>query len=232
MSDTPKPSRGAGFRAGNARRIEPLPWPAADWSLWAFMPKATLRAAVLLSVGLEPSPIRTVRTGDAPPMFAEPGPEFQRRLTLACAHLSGHGPLRAIRVMDLLQPDEALVSLPEFRAWAEGLGWTMPEAFPGANAPAPAADPAPAVAPKMHKTKRRADPLAAVLAEAKRNALDSTDWQSVWAALVKLAEPASRPAPLLGYVEGEGVKYRSDTAAQGVDYLTRDALRKRFPNIG
>lgn len=232
MSKTPKPLGGAGFRAGNARRIEPLPWPAADWSLWAFMPKATLRAAVLLSVGLEPSPIRTVRTGDALPMFAEPGPEFQRRLTLACAHLSGHGPLRAIRAMDLLQPDEALVSLPEFRAWAEGLGWPMPEAFPGASAPAPAAGPVPAVAPKTHKTKRRADSLAAVLAEAERNALDSTDWQSAWAALVKLAEPASRPAPLLGYVEGEGVQFRTDDAEQPVGYLKREAFRKRFERKG
>lgn len=141
MSDTPKPSRGAGFRASNARRIEPalLPWPAAEWGLWAFMPKATLRAAVLLSVGLEPQPMRAVRTGDARPMFAEPGPEFQRRLTLACAHLSEHGPLRPLNLMQLLgAPGDVEVSLSGFRAWADGMGWAMPEAFPGANAPAPA----------------------------------------------------------------------------------------------
>lgn len=100
------------------------------------------------------------------------------------------------------------------------------------EAPAPAADPVPAVAPKTHRTKRRAAPLAAVLNEAKRQALDSTDWHSVWAALAELAKSASRPAPLLGYVEGEGVQYQTDSEAQPVGYLTRDAFRKRFPRIG
>ena len=92
----------------------------------------------------------------------------------------------------------------------------------------PGDEEAPAVALKTHKPKRRADPLAAVLAEAKRLALDPTDWQSVWAALVKLAEPASRPPPLVGYTEGEGVHYRVDDLAQPVNCLSREAFRKRF----
>lgn len=99
-------------------------------------------------------------------------------------------------------------------------------------APAPPAESVPAVASKTHQTKRRAEPLAAVLAEAKRQALNPADWQSVWAALVNLAEPASRPPPLLGYAEGEGVKYRSDDAAQPVGFLTREAFRKRFGRMG
>lgn len=76
--------------------------------------------------------------------------------------------------------------------------------------------------------KRRTDPLTAVLAQARGQAVDGNDWQSVWAALVALATPPTRPAPLLGYVEGEGVQYRVDSAAQPVGYLTRDALRKRL----
>ena len=99
-------------------------------------------------------------------------------------------------------------------------------------APAPPAESVPAVASKTHQTKRRTEPLAAVLAEAKRQALNPADWQSVWAALVNLAEPASRPPPLLGYAEGEGVKYRSDDAALPVGFLTREAFRKRFGRMG
>lgn len=79
-----------------------------------------------------------------------------------------------------------------------------------------------------HVTRRRDEPLAAVFAEAKRRALDQTDWQSVWAALVALADGPNRPAPLLGHVAGEGVKYRRDSAEHGVCCLTRDAFRKRF----
>ena len=77
-------------------------------------------------------------------------------------------------------------------------------------------------------SKRRAVPLAAVLTEAKRQALDATDWISVWDALVKLAQSATRPAPLLGYVEGEGVKYQSDKPDAPDAYLTRNAFRKRI----
>ena len=89
--------------------------------------------------------------------------------------------------------------------------------------------PAPAAATSAtHKTKRRAMPLAAVLAESKRQALDATDWPSVWDALVRLAQSGTRPAPLLGYVEGEGVKYQSDKPDAPDAYLTRNAFRKRF----
>lgn len=141
MSETPKPRYGAGFRSHNVGQREPIPppWPAADWALWAFMPKATLRGAVLLSVGLEPHPVREVQSGYAPPVFADPGREFQRRLTLACTHLSEQGPLRPLHIMQMLRaPADVEVSLPEFRAWAEGLGWPMPERFPCAKAHAPA----------------------------------------------------------------------------------------------
>ena len=79
-----------------------------------------------------------------------------------------------------------------------------------------------------HKTMRRARPLADVFAEAERQALDATDWISVWGALVKIASAEDRPAPLLGYVEGEGVKYGTDNSEKPVAYLTREAFRKYF----
>lgn len=86
--------------------------------------------------------------------------------------------------------------------------------------------------PLTHKISRRASPLAAVLALAKDQALDPTDWLSTWAALVKLAGGPNRPPPLTGYIEGEGVKYQTDDADRPAGYLTRDAFRKRFERKG
>ena len=78
-----------------------------------------------------------------------------------------------------------------------------------------------------HEVRRRADPLAAVIAQAKSTAADSNDWTSVWAALVVIAQRQDRPPPLLGYTEGEGVKYQSDRMDEPVAWLTREAWRGR-----
>ena len=115
----------------------------------------------------------------------------------------------------------------EVDEWLAGPDKAVPDRFPAVPTVAPEVRKA-ATTSTTHKTKRRADPLAAVLTEAQRCALDATDGASVWAALVRLAESASRPAPLLGYVEAEGVKYRSDKAQAPDAYLSRDAFRKRF----
>ena len=80
----------------------------------------------------------------------------------------------------------------------------------------------------MHELKRRGNALGAVLTEAKKRATDGEDWQSVWASLVALAQSANRPTPLLGYTEGEGVKYQTDDAESPVGWLTREAYRGRF----
>ena len=108
-----------------------------------------------------------------------------------------------------------------------GRARTLAQAPTPRAAAVPAATPA-ATASEEHRTRRRADPLAAVIKLAEQQALDATDWESVWAALVALAQPATRPAPLLGYVEGEGVKYQKDNADGRVGFLSRDAFRKRF----
>ncbi|RLK36105.1 hypothetical protein C7417_3880 [Cupriavidus plantarum] len=79
--------------------------------------------------------------------------------------------------------------------------------------------------PKIHRTAARRHALTAVLEDAKNTAKDASDYHSVWAELVRKADSEGRPAPLLGYVEGEGVKYQTDN---GVKFLTKDALRKRM----
>jgi hypothetical protein len=55
----------------------------------------------------------------------------------------------------------------------------------------------------VHKQKSRGDVLAAVIELAKQAAADPSDYQSVWASLVSLAEGKDHPAPLTGYAEGE-----------------------------
>ncbi|MGT2509774.1 hypothetical protein [Cupriavidus basilensis] len=77
----------------------------------------------------------------------------------------------------------------------------------------------------MHRIRTRAHALRAVIEAAKVNAAACDDYHSVWATLVLLAEGENRPAPLLGYVEGEGVKYQTD---KGIKFFTKDALRKQM----
>ena len=85
----------------------------------------------------------------------------------------------------------------------------------------------PRATPLRNNLKTRINVLTAVINRATNEALESGDWQSVWATLVAIASRPDRPAPLLGYTEGEGVKYQTDKDAEPVAWLTREALRGR-----
>lgn len=82
-----------------------------------------------------------------------------------------------------------------------------------------------------HRLKNRSHPLDSIFAKALAESLDKTDYQSVWAAYVKIAQADNRPAPLLGYAEGEGVKYSSDTAGNGVAFDTKRNFAARFRRL-
>lgn len=97
---------------------------------------------------------------------------------------------------------------PRVRAWLLASGGT---------------EPAPATAPD-EPMPARTDALSGVLKMARAQA-GADDWHSVWAALVRLAQGAKRPPPLLGFAEGE-IKYEGPDG--NVKILTRDALRKRL----
>lgn len=71
----------------------------------------------------------------------------------------------------------------------------------------------------------RTNILDPVIALAESAAIKSDNWQSVWAELVRLAQSDDRPAPLLGFVEGEGVKHQTQ---QGVEFFTATNLQDRF----
>ena len=93
-------------------------------------------------------------------------------------------------------------------------------------------DPSPLATRKQliinHTTKQnRTSSLNAVISKARSRATDGTDWMSAWNELVAMAKADDRPAPLLGYTEGEGIKYQADKAESPVAFLSRDAFRKR-----
>lgn len=106
----------------------------ADWNLWSQMPKAALWDAVALSLNVEPT--KYLKTTSLPRDFASPEirefcTEHQRRMRIAQAHLSMSGPLYPLRPYPGVANDpQAEVSLPEFAALAERLGWPLPNRFP------------------------------------------------------------------------------------------------------
>ncbi len=142
-----------------------------------------------------------------------------------------------------------LVSPADVNAWLEAQGakyrWNPPPPPEGDNAdenqPAAYVPPStltiaarggetevrPTLTVLKHKVRSRSDPLAAVIEAAKEAAVNGEDYQSVWAALVKMAE-AAPPAPVVGYVPREGVQYRVDDDGEELRYFTKDALRKRM----
>ena len=76
-----------------------------------------------------------------------------------------------------------------------------------------------------HTIGRRSNPLKAVIEKAKSSAADPSDIHSVWAAFVKLARDANRPAPLLGYADAEGVKWDANGT---VKFFTKKNLADRI----
>lgn len=76
----------------------------------------------------------------------------------------------------------------------------------------------------VHKASSRSNPLDAVIRKAKELAVDPDDRSSVWAALIELAKSSDRPAPLVGFVEEEGVKYQTES---GIKFFTQKNFRDR-----
>ena len=79
----------------------------------------------------------------------------------------------------------------------------------------------------VHKLATKTHALAAVIEKARQSAADANDYQSVWAALVRIAQSPERPAPIIGYVDTEGVKYQT-AEREEPKYFTKKALKERF----
>lgn len=174
---------------------------------------------------------------EAAQVLADSRPGLDPRETVKrfrLAHSKGELPIHQGRSRFPLEVGETVrdfwdtVKVSELDAWLlPSVGYGFPR-VEGANLPNHALHAAAVTGPALtHALKSRAEPLAAVLSTARAKALDPNDWQSGWAALVVLAQSPVRPAPLLGYSEGEGVKYQKDDANEPIGWLTRDAYRKR-----
>jgi len=206
----------------------------ADWNTWAFIPSVTLQDAVFLSLDLGPAPQgfnhallkAYVHAGKANPI--EVLQEFNRRMKIASANIHELAGSRAV-----IEIHKAKVPLSKFGAWAERIGWSLPDKFPrqtdqpidatNRDDPAPVTEAAPALPPTViHSTKKRRDSLTPVIELAQAQCRNPNDTAEVWGALLALAE--KKTAPLIGATE-EGLQYlKKGTAA----ILTRDALDKRL----
>jgi hypothetical protein len=102
------------------------------------------------------------------------------------------------------------------------------EACSPSQEPSTAVTPAKASTMVQHVLKSKSHVLDSVMELAIEASIDKTKYQAAWAAYTRIASQNSRPAPLLGYVEGEGVKYTSDTASEGWKFDTKRAFAARF----
>lgn len=86
----------------------------------------------------------------------------------------------------------------------------------------------PHAAARIHRSPGRRHRLAHIIAAAKEATTQPDNYHAVWDELVRIAEQPKPPAPLIGYVDSEGVKYRSDTDKVPVKFFTKEALRKQM----
>ena len=123
---------------------------------------------------------------------------------------------------DLVLVAEFIRCLPELGLTMHSGSAARAEAVAAPATPeAPDSASAPAV---VHRVRNRAHPLDGVIAEARRRAVRD-DWLTVWGELIRMAECSDRPAPLMGYAPGDGLKVQSDAPEGFTDY-TMDAFRQ------
>jgi hypothetical protein len=101
---------------------------AADWNKWAYVLTSEIWQAVALSLDIEPHALPGL---DFRPIIGGPfdscPEEFRRRLDIARNHVEG-GVLKCTAHAGSRPHDT--VSLSVFAAWAQSLGWSLPDSFP------------------------------------------------------------------------------------------------------
>ncbi len=151
--------------------------------------------------------------------------------------LAPSGPWVPVTEVDLdlnrYQGDDALrlrIPCARLDAWRVENGYLPRAATPAVDARSERLEPAqaspmPGGTTVLHSMKRkRAQPLDSEIDSAKLEALDPTDARAVFAVLQRHAEAGK--GAFLGFVEGEGCKYR--TPAGRVEFFTFEALRRRM----
>lgn len=209
-------------------RIKPN---SIDWDLWRNMPVVKLWEAVALSLGQRPELVDELSVDSD--IFVEP--TLGKRLKIADSHVSaGNLKLLAYGANNVRN----LVNLLHFCEWATTVvGWAIPQELTqlaakpqAAGVPKQGSEPDKVHAAALpvvttHKLKSRARELDAEIEKAKKKATNPSDYHTVWAALVVIAQEGK--APFTGTVdETSGIHY---TGSNGnTKFLSKDALRKRM----
>lgn len=81
---------------------------------------------------------------------------------------------------------------------------------------------------QVNRLKKRANALSGVQRLAAKNSTDPECHKAVWAEMVRLAESDAPPPPIIGFVEGEGIKYQDADLQASIKFLTSEAFRKRW----
>jgi hypothetical protein len=192
-----------------------------DFGYWAKFDTWKHNEAVALLLGYDPRQVTEdlVRTYDG----ESPAARKYRRLS-ALLHASG-----CYELHGRIAPSDAL-------AWASRKGFkvlpklvTLVEKEMSNTGEAESAQRQQTSARRLtvvqSNSKTRSNALAAVIRLAQKKSSDPDDYQAVFAQLRNMADSKERPAPLVGYVQGEGVKYED---GDRINFLTKAALRMRF----
>jgi hypothetical protein len=219
-----------------------------DWSFWPASRRVKQDEAIALSLGLDPHSLYNNTDGHINPEFCPDNATailFLKRLNLLAASNS-----RTNILLSEIAAWASFINLTPIPSELEALAREKPNAPEKTDKPASAENndakkvdarntaTTKDVKPKQdareippHVTThrvpqpKRTNILDSVIEEAKSTAVCKTDWQSVWASLVKLAQTTERPAPLLGFSDDEGVKYQDFSE---VKFLTKKNFHQRW----
>jgi hypothetical protein len=102
--------------------LNPPPFPTPDWSRWRYESHAMLWEAAALACGVAPDAL-------AAAFLHQPPAKFEHLKNAALAGLSTN---RLVRPKDFKEanPEDSVVSLNAFGAWARSMGYTLPADFP------------------------------------------------------------------------------------------------------
>ena len=137
------PIRGSGYSFTPTRRVIDAP----DWDFWRHLPDVEIWQACALSLNLEPDKFEwsgdswLLGPGDHGPSIestsfrdSDEEASFYKRVKLLCANLFRREHFSA-PILNMGKSFKSRAKLPEVAAWAAGIGWSLPDAFPAPAAP-------------------------------------------------------------------------------------------------
>lgn len=211
---------------------------APDWRAWRDLRTIRLIDAVVLSLGICPNWLNhTNQTNPTHPVFNLIEGELMRRVQVSINRAGEFDGWTAIYPEH--QRIEAKISIADYVNWAISvMNWEVPQdmaalantnkAQNGLTIPQAAAT-TPPLATTGNKLKtKEAHPLRSHIDIAKDKAIEPKRDIDVWNQLAALAQEKPPKPPLIGFVEGEGIKYQD---AKGVVRFyklktLRDQLRR------